>query len=182
MKTKTKTKTERIDAHAAHAARTGEFHDDLVAEFYRWAAINYRAGVIERDDAVQEAVMECLRRAHLYSPDRGTASTFFVTVIRHHYSSLRKREHRQCRRPRTGKILSFYGDGNGRPLDVYEDLRVPPSRSPRGGGRHPKVTLEVRARIFRMHEAGEMGTVIAKKVGICPTYVSRILKGERRAA
>lgn len=97
-----------LTALATTAAETGKLSDELTEMLYTLAERTYagRSGTqwdsaLEKEDAVQEALLTCLTKVHLFDPERGGAYLFFRMVIYRAYCSMLVRSQRQRRNPGT---------------------------------------------------------------------------------
>lgn len=86
----------------------------------------FRFTLIDREDALQEAVLACLSKMHRFDPDRGKAFNWFTTIILNHYRQL----YRTCKNDinlkkrylekKLGEAQALF---EGASSDVAEDVR-----------------------------------------------------------
>lgn len=133
--------------------------------------------LMERDDAVQEAVLACYQVTTQFNPDGGGAYTYFRTVIKHTYRMLNAKAGRARRSPGTP---IFDIDTVDDPVDCQrvEFLRLKSER--RQAGIKPRIKDWEVAAIKDRLATGETGAALAKEFGISTSTVSRI-KNRRQA-
>ncbi|MEM7203056.1 MAG: sigma factor, partial [Planctomycetota bacterium] len=99
---------DRLTELARQVADGAEPTDELIDMFYviadrshgvRLASFPTTPPELEHEDAVQEAVMACLKAARSYNPSKGRAYNFFRAAIRNRWASIHRWTTRKLRRP-----------------------------------------------------------------------------------
>lgn len=95
--------------------------DEQALVLYRDAECRaYPIPGFEREDAVQEAMLACVRLWGRWDPSRGAFSTFFSMVISQAFGELRRKALRPCRVPEQ-TVFSL----DALESDVVTDRRIP---------------------------------------------------------
>ncbi len=170
-------------AEVAHTQETGDFSDELIAMFYLLAEKTYehRPGaprhsyiIMEKEDAVQEAVMLCFKEFGGFDLVRGTAYVYFRSVIRTCYRILAENASRGKRNP-GNDIFDIVAN-----VDIETDNRISylmmqsQNEDKTYPGLQPAEIREIKSRLAD----GEVGAVIARDFDVHPSTVSNIKTGK----
>ena len=118
----------KLDALAVEAVDTGAMSSELVDMLYKiarraWDPRRHTSQLVERDDAVQEALLDCFKASSKFNPKRGNAYAFYRTIIRNSYGRLVNAALRQRRTP-DGSVVRFDQLPAEVRAGVERDLRV----------------------------------------------------------
>lgn len=205
---------ERLEVLALEAAEDGEVCDELVEMFYRLAhacfdSYRHKKGnsyvLMERDDAVQEAVIACWKAVTELNTARGSALNLFWQTIKVRYRNLFEFCSRKKRDP--GKPI--YDIDRLRFHDVPEDgicgaahhrwdahtrrefleptecqrlrqLKIESDRNERGR-RTSQFSVTQINDIVEAHAGGEGREALARRYGVSIRTINRTLRRAREA-